>query len=184
MLSSIQPLNWVCQLRMHQNIVLQLQSTLIISKIKGHSEILRDIWTSTYQICNNEEKNNRIIHIPQWIYNLTPEVRDIEKYCEKGEELLLGNSCLKTLSLSFFFRCEVKHCFCYFNNVNNCLAVRSWPCLNNVIGTGRVYIRLDQFDILIFMSKTVLIPPELVNHQINCHILKLFAHRNNRITVF
>ena len=34
----------------------KIQSTLIISKIKGLSEILRDTRTSTYQICKNEEK--------------------------------------------------------------------------------------------------------------------------------
>ena len=34
----------------------QLQSTLVISKSKGLSEILRDIRISTYQICRIEEK--------------------------------------------------------------------------------------------------------------------------------
>ena len=34
----------------------QLQSTLVISNSKGLSEILRDIRTSTYQICRIEEK--------------------------------------------------------------------------------------------------------------------------------
>ena len=33
-----------------------IQSTLIISTSKGPSEILRDIRTSTYQICRTEEK--------------------------------------------------------------------------------------------------------------------------------
>ena len=33
----------------------QIQSTLVISKSKGLSGILRDIRTSTYQICRNEE---------------------------------------------------------------------------------------------------------------------------------
>ena len=33
-----------------------IQSTLVISKSKGLSEILRDIRTSTYQICRIEEK--------------------------------------------------------------------------------------------------------------------------------
>ena len=33
-----------------------LQSTLVISNSKGHSEILRDIRSSTYQVCRIEEK--------------------------------------------------------------------------------------------------------------------------------
>ena len=33
-----------------------IQSTLVISKSKGLYEILRDIRTSTYQICRIEEK--------------------------------------------------------------------------------------------------------------------------------
>ena len=35
-----------------------LQSTLVISKSKGPSKRVRDIRTSTYQICSIEEKNN------------------------------------------------------------------------------------------------------------------------------
>ena len=37
----------------------KLQSTLVISKSKGPSEILRDIRTSTYQMCRTEENTNR-----------------------------------------------------------------------------------------------------------------------------
>ena len=37
----------------------KLQSTLVISKSRGLSEILRDIRTSTYQICRIEKKVNR-----------------------------------------------------------------------------------------------------------------------------
>ena len=37
----------------------QFQSTLVISKSKRLSEILRDIRTSTYQICRTDEKINR-----------------------------------------------------------------------------------------------------------------------------
>ena len=36
--------------------VIKTQSTLVISNSKGLSEILRDIRTSTYQICRIEEK--------------------------------------------------------------------------------------------------------------------------------
>ena len=35
-----------------------IQSTLVISKSKGPSETVRDIRTSTYQICRIEENNN------------------------------------------------------------------------------------------------------------------------------
>ena len=45
---------------------LQIQSTLVISKSKGLSEILRDIRSSTYQISSIEEKNksnNYISHM-------------------------------------------------------------------------------------------------------------------------
>ena len=37
----------------------KIQSTLIISKSKGLSETLRDIRTSTYQMCRTEENTNR-----------------------------------------------------------------------------------------------------------------------------
>ena len=37
----------------------EIQSTLVISKSKGPSNILRDIRTSTYQICRIEEKINK-----------------------------------------------------------------------------------------------------------------------------
>ena len=39
--------------------VSKLQSTLVTSKSKGPSETLRDIHTSTYQICIIEENKNR-----------------------------------------------------------------------------------------------------------------------------
>ena len=41
----------------------KVQSTLVISNSKGHSEILRDIRTSTYQICRIGGKTNSISHI-------------------------------------------------------------------------------------------------------------------------
>ena len=40
-----------------------IQSTLVISNSKGLSEILRDIHSSTYQVCRIEKKNNLINHI-------------------------------------------------------------------------------------------------------------------------
>ena len=39
--------------------ILEIQSTLVISKSKGPSKTLRDIRTSTYQIYSIEEKNIR-----------------------------------------------------------------------------------------------------------------------------
>ena len=57
----------------------KIQSTLVISKSKGLSEILRDICTSTYQICGDERKMNRTTTIKKWICNSTPEDRDILK---------------------------------------------------------------------------------------------------------
>ena len=38
---------------------LKIQSTLVISRSKGPSETLRDIRTSTYQMCRIEENTNR-----------------------------------------------------------------------------------------------------------------------------
>ena len=42
---------------------IKVQSTLVILNSKGLSKILRDIRTSTYQICGIENKNNSINHI-------------------------------------------------------------------------------------------------------------------------
>ena len=44
-----------------------IQSTLVISKSKGLSEILRDIRTSTYQICRIEEKLIRLTTFNKYI---------------------------------------------------------------------------------------------------------------------
>ena len=64
----------------------KVQSTLVISNSKGLSEILRDIRTSTYQICRISEKMNRTATFNKCICNLTPEVRDILKILwKKGE---------------------------------------------------------------------------------------------------
>ena len=41
----------------------KLQSTLVISKSKGLYETLRDIRTSTYQICGTEENNESNNHL-------------------------------------------------------------------------------------------------------------------------
>ena len=56
-----------------------VQSTVVISKSKGLSEILQDIRTSTYQICRIEEKLIRTTTFNKYICNCTLEVRDILK---------------------------------------------------------------------------------------------------------
>ena len=61
------------------DIINRIQSTLVISNSKGLSEILRDIRTSTYQICRNEEKIKQTSTFNKCICNLTPEVRYILK---------------------------------------------------------------------------------------------------------
>ena len=50
-----------------------VQSTLVISNSKGLSEILRDIRTSTYQICRIEEKIIRTTTFNKYICNWTLE---------------------------------------------------------------------------------------------------------------
>ena len=42
-----------------------IQSTLVISKSKGPAETLRDIRTSTYQMCRIEENTKRTTKISQ-----------------------------------------------------------------------------------------------------------------------
>ena len=63
-----------------------IQSTHVISNSKGLSKILRDIRTSTYQICRLEKKINRTTAFNKCICNWTLEVRDILKILwKKGE---------------------------------------------------------------------------------------------------
>ena len=66
---------------------IKLQSTLVISNSKGLSEILRDISTSTYQICRIEEKIIRTTTFNKYICNLIPEARDILKILWKRVEI-------------------------------------------------------------------------------------------------
>ena len=70
-------------------IFLKIQSTLVISKSKGLSEILRDIRTSTYQICRIEEKLIRLTTLNKYMYNWIFEVRDILKISRKRREIAL-----------------------------------------------------------------------------------------------
>ena len=51
-----------------------IQSTLVISKLRGPSETLRDIRTSTYQMCKLEENTNRTTKFHKRTCNLTPLV--------------------------------------------------------------------------------------------------------------
>ena len=65
------------------------QSTLVISKSKGPSKTVRDIRTSTYQMCTFEENTKQTTKFHKWTCNLTPLIRKIcWKYCGKGEKLL------------------------------------------------------------------------------------------------
>ena len=78
------------RLKVHFNLFIrrfQIQSTPVISKSTGPTVILRDIHTSTYQICRIEEKINRTTTFHKWVYNLTPEVRDILKILWKSGEI-------------------------------------------------------------------------------------------------
>ena len=64
-----------------------IKSTLVISNSKGLSEILRDIRTSTYQICRIEEKLIRLTTFINYMCNWTLEVRDILKILWKRGEI-------------------------------------------------------------------------------------------------
>ena len=67
-----------------------IQSALVISNFKGHSEILRDISTSIYQICRIEEKIIRTTTFKKYICNWTPEVRYSKNIVEKRRNCSLG----------------------------------------------------------------------------------------------
>ena len=54
-----------------------IQSTLVISKSKGPSEILRDIRTPTYQMCRTEENTNRTTKFHKRTCNFIPLVENI-----------------------------------------------------------------------------------------------------------
>ena len=65
----------------------QIQSTLVISNSKGISEILRNIRTSTYQICRIEEKITRTTTFNKYMCNWALEVRDVLKILWKRGEI-------------------------------------------------------------------------------------------------
>ena len=82
---------------------LYLQSTLVISNSKGLSEILRDIRTSTYQICRIAEKLIRLTTFNKYPCNWTLQVRDILKILWKRGEIAPKEQFL--LFSTIFFTC-------------------------------------------------------------------------------
>ena len=68
-------------------LAVEVQSFLVISNSKGPSEILRDIRTSTYQICRIEEKIIRTTKFNKFVCNWNLEVRDIAKILWKRGEI-------------------------------------------------------------------------------------------------
>ena len=86
-----------------------VQSTLVISNPKGLSKILRDIRTSTYQICRLEEKINRTTAFNKCRCNWTLEVRHMLKILWKRgeiaplEQFLLFSTIFCYLLLDFHF---------------------------------------------------------------------------------
>ena len=67
--------------------LMQIQSTLVISNSKGLYETLRDIRTSTYQICRIEEKLIRLTTFNKYMCNWTLEVINISKILWKSGEI-------------------------------------------------------------------------------------------------
>ena len=63
----------------YELVQIHVQSTLVISNSKGLSEMLRDIRTSTYQICRIADKIIRTTTYNEFIGNWALEVRDIVK---------------------------------------------------------------------------------------------------------
>ena len=83
-----------------------IQSTLVISNSKVLSEILRDIRTSTYQICRIEEKIIRTIAFNKFIYNWTLEFRDISKILWKRGEIAPSGA-ISPLFHNIFTCCKI-----------------------------------------------------------------------------
>ena len=94
---------WLVALRLESYSTSYIQSIIVISNSKGLSEILRDIRTSTYQICRIEEKINRTTKFNKNMCNWTFEVRDTLKILWKKEKLLLRSN------FSFFYHNTFLH---------------------------------------------------------------------------
>ena len=87
-----------------KGIITYIQLTLVISNSNGLSEILRDIRTSTYQICRIEKKLNQTTTFNKCICNLTPEVRDILNiFWKRGEIAIL----LPVIRFSYLIRDQI-----------------------------------------------------------------------------
>ena len=81
---------WSFQFTFRQlNVLLNINNTVDSRYLdfQGLSEILRDICTSTYQICRIEEKIIRTTTFNKYICNWTLEVRDILKILWKRGEI-------------------------------------------------------------------------------------------------
>ena len=80
----------------------KLQSTLVISKSNGPAETLRDIRTSTYQMCRTEENTKRTTKFHKWTCNLTPLIRNIcWNIAENGKNCSWG--AILPLSTIFYY---------------------------------------------------------------------------------
>ena len=89
-----------------------LQSTLVISKSKGPSETVRDIRTSTYQMCRIEDDTNRKTKFHKRTCNLTPLVRNIFlECCGKGEQFLLLSTIFCYLMLDLYVKTRIRFSF-------------------------------------------------------------------------
>ena len=88
---------------------LYIQSTLIIMNSMGLTEILRDIRTSTYQICRIEEKIIRKTTFNKYIFNWTLEGRDILKILWKRGAIspLFHNIVLPVVRFSYLGRDQI-----------------------------------------------------------------------------
>ena len=84
----------LCEAKNTQNIKMKSKSRINPNTVdsrylefQGLSEILRDIRTSTYQICRIEEKLIRLTIFNKYMCNWTLEVRDILKILWKRGEI-------------------------------------------------------------------------------------------------
>ena len=76
----------------YENMPFEIQSTLVISNSKRLSETLRDIRTSTYQICGNEKNNKSNSTFTNEYVICLLKLEIYWKYCGKEEKLLLRSN--------------------------------------------------------------------------------------------
>ena len=90
-----------------------IQSPLVILKSMWLTETLRDIRTSTYQICRIEENTYRTTKFHKWTCNLTPLVRNMLKILWKRREIapkeqfLLLSTIFSYLMLDFYVNTKI-----------------------------------------------------------------------------